>query len=175
MTDHANATAQLFKMDDKAWERHANPWSVWTRIASLPILLLAIWSHVWLGIWVVVPIALVMLWLWFNPRLFPPPASTDTWSAKVTFGERVSMNRKTVPVPSHHVKVAHILIGISAIGFIVAIVGAVMNDLLLTVSGGLVAWFAKMWFCDRMVWLFDDMKDKHPPYAAWIRDGKEKT
>jgi hypothetical protein len=30
-----------------------------------------------------------------------------------------------------------------------------------------------MWFCDRMVWLYDDMKDKHPPYAAWLRPEKK--
>jgi hypothetical protein len=71
------------------------------------------------------------------------------------------------------VRVAHILIAISAAGFAAALMGALLNDLLMTVSGGLVAWFSKMWFCDRMVWLYEDMKDKHPPYAAWSRAGKE--
>jgi hypothetical protein len=165
--------ARLFRMDERAWERHASPWSVWTRIASLPVLLLAIWSHAWLGVWALVPVALIMVWLWLNPRLFPAPGRTDTWSAKATFGERVSLNRKSVPIPDHHVRVAHILIAISAAGFAAALMGALLNDLLMTVSGGLVAWFSKMWFCDRMVWLYEDMKDKHPPYAAWSRAGKE--
>jgi hypothetical protein len=30
-----------------------------------------------------------------------------------------------------------------------------------------------MWFCDRMVWLYDEMKDKHPPYAEWRRVGQK--
>jgi hypothetical protein len=173
MMDKGNMATRLFGMNERAWERHASPWSVWTRIASLPVLLLAIWSHAWLGVWALAPVALVMLWLWLNPRLFPAPARTDAWSAKATFGERVSLNRKSVPVPDHHVRVAHILIAVSAAGFAVALVGALLNDLLMTISGGLVAWFSKMWFCDRMVWLYEDMKDKHPPYAAWSRASKE--
>jgi hypothetical protein len=43
------------------------------------------------------------------------------------------------------------------------------------VTGGLVAWFSKMWFCDRMAWPFEDMRDRHPPDAAWLCAGKEAT
>ena len=46
----------LFKMDDKTWSRHANPWSVWTRFLVFPILALAIWSRVWLGWYSLIPI-----------------------------------------------------------------------------------------------------------------------
>jgi len=175
MTDHAAITAKLFGMDDRTWERHASPWSVWTRIASLPLLLLAIWSHAWLGIWALAAVAAAMLWLWLNPRLFPAPERTDTWSAKATFGERIALNRKTVPVPAHHTRMAHALIAVSAVGFAAALAGALSNDLLPTVAGGLVAWFAKMWFCDRMVWLYEDMKVRHPAYAAWERPAKEQV
>ncbi|MGO4527111.1 DUF6653 family protein [Microvirga sp. 2MCAF35] len=175
MSNSARFAARLFRMDERTWERHASPWSVWSRVASLPLLLLAIWSHAWIGLWAVPATGLVFLWLWINPRLFPAPARTDTWSAKVTFGERAFMNRATIPVPDHHVKVANLLMAASGIGFIVALAGAVMNDLLMTVAGGLAAWFAKMWFCDRMVWLFDDMKDRNPAYAAWVRVSKEEA
>lgn len=42
--------AAAFNMSEDAWARHANPWSVWTRIATaLPLLILAVWSRVWLG------------------------------------------------------------------------------------------------------------------------------
>nr|WP_238997445.1 DUF6653 family protein [Mycolicibacterium sp. CBMA 361] len=34
-------------MTDAAWRRHANPWSVWTRFAAIPLMMLAIWSRVW--------------------------------------------------------------------------------------------------------------------------------
>jgi len=175
MKDYGNITAGLFQMDETAWQRHANPWSVWTRATSLPFLLAAVWSHAWLGIWALVPVALVVLWLWLNPRLFAVPDRTDTWSARATFGERVWLNRKIVPIPDHQVRVAHLLSVTSALGFAVALVGAFLNDLLSTVVGGLVDWFAKMWFCDRMVWLYDEMKEKHPPYAEWLRAGQKEV
>ncbi|MFL4995572.1 MAG: DUF6653 family protein [Microvirga sp.] len=173
MTEYGHIAAKLFQMDERAWERHASPWSVWTRVASLPLLLAAVWSHAWLGIWALVPVALVVLWLWLNPRLFQAPATRNGWSAKATFGERVWLNRKAVPIPEHHARAAHILTAISAAGFALALIGALLNDVLATVSGGLITWFAKMWFCDRMVWLYDEMKDKHPPYAEWRRVGQK--
>ena len=175
MTDHGHIAARLFRMDESTWERHASPWSVWTRVLSLPVLLLAVWSHAWLGAWALVPVAVTILWLWLNPRLFPAPGRTDTWSAKATFGERVWLNRKAVPIPTDHARMARILSGLSAAGFAVALAGAVLNDLLMTVSGGIATWLSKMWFCDRMVWLYDDMKDKHQPYAAWLRPAQKEA
>jgi hypothetical protein len=173
MSSYGNIAAWLFRMDDHTWQRHANPWSVWTRVASLPLLLLAIWSHAWLGAWALIPLALVAIWLWLNPRLFPPPSKKSSWSARATFGERVWLNRRHVPIPDHHARMAHILTAVSALGFIAAAIGSFLNELLAAVAGGLVAWFAKMWFCDRMVWLYDDMKDKHPLYASWAQGGQK--
>ncbi len=54
--------ADTFGMTDDAWKRHANPWSVWTRFAAIPLMILAIWSRVWLGWWCLVPIAAVEVW-----------------------------------------------------------------------------------------------------------------
>ncbi len=34
--------AKFFQMSDSVWERHANPWSVWTRYPCLPLLALAV-------------------------------------------------------------------------------------------------------------------------------------
>jgi hypothetical protein len=175
MSDYGHLAAKLFQMDDRTWERHASPWSVWTRIISLPLLIVAIWSHAWIGIGALMPIGIMILWLWLNPRLFPPPARKDSWSAKATFGERVWLNRKSIPVPAHHARMAHILSAVSAAGFLIALAGAMLNDLLAAVAGGLIAWFAKMWFCDRMVWLYDEMKNEHPPYAIWAQAGHKEV
>lgn len=79
--------ARLAGMTDEAWRRHANPWSVWTRFAGIPLMILAIWSRAWIGWWAPVPCAVVVAWLWWNPRAFPP---IDTaWSSKGIFGERL--------------------------------------------------------------------------------------
>jgi hypothetical protein len=39
----------IFRMGEDTWERHANPWSVWSRTTVLPVLILAAWSRVWIG------------------------------------------------------------------------------------------------------------------------------
>ena len=41
--------ADLLQMEDRDWQRHTNPWSFWTRYLSLPLLVLAGWSRLWLG------------------------------------------------------------------------------------------------------------------------------
>lgn len=33
--------SNIYKLDDRAWLRHANPWSVWTRNTVMPLLILA--------------------------------------------------------------------------------------------------------------------------------------
>ncbi len=43
--------ARLFSMSDETWKKHANPWSVWTRVTALPALVVAVWSRVWIGHW----------------------------------------------------------------------------------------------------------------------------
>ena len=65
------------RMTDDAWKRHANPWSVWTRFAAIPLMILAIWSRVWLGWWCLVPVAAVIVWLWLNPHVFAPVENAD--------------------------------------------------------------------------------------------------
>ncbi|MGD9784683.1 MAG: DUF6653 family protein [Hyphomicrobiaceae bacterium] len=161
--------ARAFAMDEATWERHASPWSVWTRVVSLPLLLAAVWSHAWLGWWSALPIGLVMLWLWLNTRLFTPPATTDSWASRGTFGERVWLNRVNVPIPPHHARVAALLTALSAVSFVAALAGAIANDLAWTAGAGSVTWLSKMWFVDRMVWLYDEMKDQHPQYRRWLR------
>jgi hypothetical protein len=71
--------ASVFRMTDEVWKRHANPWSVWTRFGAIPLMILAIWSRVWLGRWCLVPIAAVIVWLWLNPRVFAPVENPTGW------------------------------------------------------------------------------------------------
>ncbi len=49
--------AKVFGLDgEDAWRRHANPWSVYTRIPIPLLLVAAIWSRAWIGWWSLVPI-----------------------------------------------------------------------------------------------------------------------
>ena len=37
-----------------------------------------------------------------------------------------------------------------------------------TIFGVALTALGKLWFVDRMVWLYEDMKDARPEYRAWL-------
>lgn len=82
------------RMDDATWRRHANPWSVWTRATVLPLIILAVWSRVWIGRWSLVLVALSVLWMWLHPRVFGEPKTSRHWASRGVMGERVWLNRR---------------------------------------------------------------------------------
>ncbi|MFY0308293.1 DUF6653 family protein [Leisingera sp. D0M16] len=163
------ASERLMRMDEAAWDRHANPWSVYSRMAVLPLMTLAIWSRVWLGWGALIPVALVLIWTWWNPRAFGRPAGTCGWASRGTFGERVFLNRAQVPIPVHHEAWAKGLAWGSGLGALPWAYGLVALDPGITLVGLTVLIGGKLWFLDRMVWLYQDMKDTHPEYSAWLR------
>ncbi|MEM6666246.1 MAG: DUF6653 family protein [Pseudomonadota bacterium] len=154
-------------MSEAVWERHANPWSAGTRLASFPLFILAGWSPHWIGLWSVLPIALVAIWAWLNPRLFPPPKRRDSWMTHVTFGERVWLRRDEVPIPRDHAVWARRLTYAGVAGLLAWIAGAVLGNAALYLTGAATAFWAKLWFCDRMVWLYRDMKVRNDTYRRW--------
>jgi hypothetical protein len=162
------AIAGAFRMDDRSWARHANPWSVWSRNTALPLLCLALWSRVWLGWWSVLPLSLAVACTWLNPRLFAPPGTTRHWASKAVLGERVWMNHSAVPVPDHHLRAPHLLSLVAALGVPFAAWGLIRLEPWPLLFGCLLVYAGKLWFLDRMVWLYEDMKDRHPEYAAWL-------
>ena len=97
--------AQLFRMDDATWLRHANPWSGILRLTALPApyyrilepsLARVVGSHP--GCYCT-PVDMV------QPQHLPAPQSLDHWMSKGAMGERVWLNRDAVPVPQYHRKV----------------------------------------------------------------------
>ena len=160
--------AKVFSMSDKVWERHANPLSVWTRYSVLPILVFAFWSRVWLGWWSIICVAVALFWVWLNPRLFQKPKSTNNWASKAVMGERVWLNRKEVAVPERHKIFPNILSIVAAVGMAFCIYGVVKLHVWPTIFGVALAYLGKSWFLDRMVWLYEDMKEIHPEYRKWL-------
>lgn len=160
--------ANAFKMDEETWARHANPWSVWTRFTAWPVLALAAWSRAWLGRWAAVPLVGALLWTWYNPRIFGKPASTDNWASKAVLGERVWANRKEVPVPERHRLLPSILNGVAGLGGLLAIWGVLRLKVWPTLLGSALIYAGKVWYLDRMVWLYEDMKDATPEYRSWL-------
>ena len=168
--DMYGGAAHLMAMDETTWRRHANPWSVWTRFTCLPLIVLAIWSRVWLGWWALLPLAAALAWTWVNPRVFAPPARLDSWASRGVMGERLFIARVRTPIPGHHVRPALILTGLSGIGAAIMLWGLVMLDAWPTLTGLVIAILGKVWFADRMVWLFDEMRrDGAPEVAAMLR------
>lgn len=152
--------AKIFNLSWDNWQKHANPWSVWTRFATLPFLILAIWSHVWICWYSLIPIILLIIWLIINPTLFKKPKSFDSWASKAVLGERFFAERKTTPVPKYHNTPIMILTAIQTIWGITLMVGLWNTHMYLTIIWTIIIYLAKMWFLDRMVWIYEDMMRK---------------
>jgi hypothetical protein len=161
--------ARLFGLEGERWMRHANPLSVWTRFAVLPLLALAIWSRDWIGRWSLVAVALALVFMMVNPLLFPRPRSTRNWTSRSVFGERVWADRDKVELPPQFrgSRIPTATYAIQTVALAAMVYGLVRLDLLAVVAGILLAQTAKAWFLDRMVLLYEDMKTRRPQYAEW--------
>jgi hypothetical protein len=160
--------ANLFNLNDENWMRHANPISVWTRYSVLPVIVLAFWSRTWIGWWFLVPALASLIWMFLNPICFKKPTSTKNWASKAVLGERVFLNRDTVTIPDKHRIPLHGLLNcLSSIGTILAISSTFYYWAWGAVSSVALAYIGKSWFLDRMVWLYEDMKEDNDTYSRW--------
>lgn len=165
-TEHR--VAKLFGLEGDKWMRHANPWSVVTRFAVLPMLALSVWSRDWIGWWCLVPVTLSVVFLIVNPLLFSTPRSTRNWASKGVFGERVYADRKLVEIPPQfRSPVPTVANTISGLGMLLMIYGLVVLDPVAVVAALVLQQTAKSWYIDRMVLLYEDMKTRDPEYARW--------
>ena len=163
MSRFYHAIERLMGMSDRVWARHASPWSVYTRFAILPLLALAVWSRVWIGPWAWAGVVAVMVWTWVNPRAFAPHASLNSWASRGVLGERVFIGRRD-EVPAHHRRWAAVLSAGALPGALVMAWGLWALDAAWVIFGTLLTMIPKVWFVDRMVWV----------YADWLRmTGKE--
>ncbi len=170
--DIGHAAERLMGMDEAAWRRHANPWSGWTRVALGPLLFWAIWSHLAIGWWALVPCGVLALLAWINPRAFPPPRDPDNWMSKGTFGERLWLQRRQRPIPARHARMANILNSFMGALLLAALIGFWRQEFWLAFFAWHGAMALKLWFVDRMVWLYEDMAVQDPEIAAWARPGE---
>ncbi|MFO6465970.1 DUF6653 family protein [Jannaschia sp. KMU-145] len=155
MMDVYRGAERMMAMDDATWRRHANPWSVWSRFTVLPLLVLAIWSRVWLGWWALLPIGLALAWNWLNPRVFPPVDRIRGWAGRAVMGERIFLGHRAEIAP-HHRRAATVLTWSSAAGAVPLVVGLWALWWEGVVFGMALTVLPKVWFCDRMVWIYED-------------------
>ena len=160
--------AKLFNLTDENWMKHANPISVWSRYSVLPVIVFSFWCRLWIGWWCLIPGGLSLLWVFFNPVVFQKPISTKNWASKAVLGERVYLNRDSIPIPEHHnIPLYFILNSVSSLGFILAIWATIYYSVWGAILGVSLAYLGKSWFLDRMVWLYEDMKSKNKTYQSW--------
>jgi hypothetical protein len=161
--------AKLFGLKGENWMRHANPVSVWTRFAVLPLIVVSVWSRERIGWWSLVPIGLSLAFMMVNPLLFRSPRSTRNWASKSVLGERIWADRNNVEIPDQFTSsgVTNVTYAIQTAGLALLVYGLVRLDLLAVICGLVIGQTAKAWYLDRMVLLFDDMKTRHQEYAAW--------
>jgi polyferredoxin len=147
---------KAFRMDDEAWRRHANPWSVWTRFAAIPPLILSIWSRTWIGWWCLVPLAVVVVWLFVNPSAFAPVEHPTSWTARGIYGERAWL-RERGSLPREHRQVLRLLVVLGSAGIALLVWGLVVLDPWPTVFGATLVVIGQLWRIDRFARLYDDL------------------
>lgn len=147
--------ASLFRMSDEAWRRHANPWSVYTRFAAIPLMILAIWSRIWIGWWALVPVAVIIVWLLINPHVFAAVDTPRNWAAKGIYGEKLWL-RENHRVPAGYRSALRWLIVPGVVGFALLAWGLVQLSLWPTVCGAALIAMAQLWRIDRLGQLYDE-------------------
>jgi hypothetical protein len=163
-----SSVARAFGLKGESWMRHANPVSVWTRFAALPLIALAIWSRDWIGWMSLVPITLSVVWMGINPVFFKKPRSTRNWASKGVLGERIwaEANHATFPA-EFQTRATTVAAVLQSAGMAIFAYGLWVLDPIAAVSGLLAVQVGKAWFIDRMVLLFDAMKSGNAEYASW--------
>ena len=162
MPDLIKTAETMMQMTRGVWERHANPWSVYTRFTCLPLIVLAIWSRDWIGWWALLAFVAACAWTWVNPRAFSPPAHLNNWASRGVLGERVWLYHKA-DIAAHHITMARILAIASVSGLPFLVWGLWVLELPYTLLGIALLILPKVWFVDRMVWVWDD----------WLRAGND--
>lgn len=162
--------ASAFRLDDEGWNRHANPWSGWTRfITCLPLLAAAIWSRRWLDWWSLLPIGLALIWIVVNPRVFSPVRDDDAWITRGVFGERLYVETPRGDLPARHRTLPAVLNGAAALGVVPLTVGLVTYDLWALTLGIALTIGGKLWYIDRMTWIYLDLTTADPSRRMPVR------
>jgi hypothetical protein len=67
---------------------HSSPWSAWTRLLSVPLVFLPIWTRSWREG------AIVVVWLIVNPIMFGEPKNDKAWATRAMLGEEMWITKR---------------------------------------------------------------------------------
>jgi hypothetical protein len=148
------------QITDEMWKRHANPWSVWTRFAAIPAFMLAVWSRVWIGWWSLIPIALVVLWLFLNVFVFAPITSPHNWASKGIYGEKLWLSKRS-EIPEHYAVMQQRLIILGLIGMILIAGGLYQLHAWISILAAVILILTQLWRIDRFSTLYEEYEEKN--------------
>jgi hypothetical protein len=127
-----------------------------------------VWSREWIGWYCVVPLALALVWMMVNPLFFGVPSSTRSWASKAVLGERIWTARPTMDIPApFRSPVPNLANAVSGLGLLLLANGLVVQDGWMVGAAIVIVHLAKLWYLDRMVLLFDDVKQRDATVASW--------
>ena len=162
-----NTISSAFGLKGDNWMRHSNPASVWTRFAILPMLVGSIWSRKWIGRRSLIPLAVSSAWLVVNPMFFEPPRSTKNSGIQGSArGADLDGGRPIREYLISQSVVPTVAASYQAIGLAPLVYGLAALKATPTVLGVLIVQGGKLWYIDRMVLLFEEMKSQDPDTLA---------
>ncbi|CAD7047688.1 hypothetical protein RHAB21_03814 [Pseudorhizobium halotolerans] len=142
-------------MDSDEWQRHANPWSVWTRLATIPAFALAVYARMWLGWWSLLPVIVIIVFLWLNTRIFAPAQTDERWETRAILGERIWLDRDVTAIRDDHLRAVRWIATGSSLCSVPLIIGLVWLDPWATAFGAAGMFFGQAWLLDRFAWLYE--------------------
>lgn len=163
----AAAMAADSMMAHDSWRRHANPWSVWTRLATVPFIAAAIYSRVWLGWWSLLAFLAVAIWLWLNVRIFAPVTKADRWESRAIFGEWLWINRARLDLPPNLLHAAFAPLAASFVAAAVGAFGVIWLEPWPTLVGSIGVIAGQFWFLSALAALFDAAGDDVGSDTPW--------
>lgn len=151
---------RFVRMSDEHWRRHANPWSVWTRMLGLAPIIGSLWFRDTLGWWTVAILVASVGWMWLNPRAFRAVTTPRSWAEMGIYGEKMWVDKAPAARP-HRAAITRIAL--------VAVPGtALLAWGLYALSGWPVLFglalilLSQMWQIDRFVQIYRDSRRQEP-------------
>lgn len=154
--------------------------AILARIIAPGLMTACLWSKVWLPLSGTVLLTVgAVLFLVFVPALLGSLGSRINWTRLVGFGERIWLNRLSVPVPQDLNYRLTILYLVFWTGGLVALWGGLASLPILSLSGLAVAYSAQATCFGKLIQLYTIMRERHPLYRFWsafpVNDNKPLT
>ncbi|RDZ64952.1 hypothetical protein C5B90_00880 [Haloferax sp. Atlit-12N] len=130
------------RLEATFWERHANPWSVGTRILVYPVLMYALYRRdrrLFLAAFAFTAV---------NPVLFPRPARTDNYLSRIVLAEREWLDAERGTMGLDYPNVLNLL---NVPVTLYAVASAIRRRPVGTLLGTLGVMALKLWWVDAVV------------------------